>query len=1240
MTDVNRHRSDGNVSDNDVHAGRPEHRRSAPALLPIRPIGPETRFIAWTVGLIALLIGLTMLLLPFLFENPTYDMVRPFLLPLGLLQTTSGTVALVWLVLPVERTRVPQISLLFGACGATFWALSSLYTRVWTPAGINFTVAVTLTLAVFGIESRLRHPFRGRLLSAAVGVGLAVTGFAVLLFPQTLSSPAYEGIRPHAVIWAVAMLLSAAAIWAWVRSSGKGFSRLLPIFAAAVLVAWCYAYGVRNVLPLAEIELPVLALALAVCPFLPERWLSPAPSRLVNRLVAVSMLSVGIALILLVVVLLSQTEAAYVQRAELDLAGTAMQVQNNSVAFVNEQVRFAGSMSRDPEIESFEPARQLAALQRGPQLDPAASLISIVNQDGITVLRSSGDQPGVDRRQQLPGAEQIFTTHQPNWTLQVSPTLGVPALAVRQPITDPTTGLYAGAVVVQVKLSTLTSMLRTVLADPSARIIIVDDQGRAVVDPNPGNVLNQVNLSAQPPLAAARAGHAGAVIYRDGGQRWLATSSVVNGLGWIVDVERPLQVVLAPANRARQQATAFLVVMLLLAAATAWLFARGFTRPVRELVGLARSLGEGAVVPDLPAARQDEVGELVHAFGDMRDRLLARTRERERAELAAARSKREVEALLTAADRLNSAVETDEVLRSLIAVVADLLVANRVDVATCEGEEIVRRYTWSDHLWQSRAILDAGDRSVAGWVTAHQRPYRGNAKPGWVSGADPIAPDNLLAVPVVGSEGSALAAFWVEGRRNNQPFSDADERLALGIAHHAAVALERAALVRELRQSEERFRHQALSDTLTDLPNRADFVDQLSRRLVIAKRDEQSVALLFLDLDGFKSINDSLGHAIGDEILVAIGMRLRASYDSRGAVARFGGDEFAVLLDQVDEPADAVRAADKLLAELRRPIKVRSREIVITASFGVAIGGAPQPDAGPDDLLREADIALYQAKAAGKAQAVLFSPSMSAQAFERWSLENDLRQAVARNELRLYYQPIFDLYSRELVATEALVRWQHPTRGLLEPEAFVRLAEESGLIVSIGRWVLEEACAQARRWQSGGGSASPLVMSVNLSVHQLQQTDLVQQVAAILSAEGLAPEALELELTESVVMRDPDTALPKLEELKQLGIGVAIDDFGTGYSSLSYLQRLAVKSLKIDRSFVGEMGRDPGSLGIVQVIINLAHARGLVVTAEGIESEAQLEQLRTLECDRGQGYYFSAPLPSSQMERLLEVTRV
>ena len=435
------------------------------------------------------------------------------------------------------------------------------------------------------------------------------------------------------------------------------------------------------------------------------------------------------------------------------------------------------------------------------------------------------------------------------------------------------------------------------------------------------------------------------------------------------------------------------------------------------------------------------------------------------------------------------------------------------------------------------------------------------------------------------------------------------------------------------KQAEAALEHQALHDALTGLPNRTLFRDRLEHALAQADRRQQMAAVLFLDLDNFKVINDSLGHQVGDALLVEVAHRLRGCLRDGDTVARLGGDEFTILLEEIDEEAQANLVAERVGNALRVPISLGDREVVVSASIGLALSTPRRME--PDSLLRNADIAMYQSKAAGKARHSIFHAGMKKFAMERFDLETDLRRALALGQFRIHYQPILTLADNKIAEVEALLRWERPGHGLMAPLTFIPVAEETGLIVPIGRWVIQEACRQARTWSVDFPSEPPLVMSVNLSARQFQDPGLVSDVERMVIEAGLEPRALKLEITESVAMHDIEASVRTVEALKALGIQLAIDDFGTGYSSLGYLRRFDIDTLKIDRSFVERIGFDVQDAAIVQSVVALAKTLHLSVVGEGIESHAQAAQLLALGCDRGQGYLFARPQSAEAITALI-----
>lgn len=441
--------------------------------------------------------------------------------------------------------------------------------------------------------------------------------------------------------------------------------------------------------------------------------------------------------------------------------------------------------------------------------------------------------------------------------------------------------------------------------------------------------------------------------------------------------------------------------------------------------------------------------------------------------------------------------------------------------------------------------------------------------------------------------------------------------------------------ITDRKQAEEQLRHNAFYDALTQLPNRVLFMDKLSHAIARAKQsDNYLFAVLFLDLDRFKVINDSLGHLVGDQLLIAIARRVETCLRAGDTFARLGGDEFTILLDNIHDVEDAIQVSDRILQELTLPFNLNGHEVFTTASIGIALSTTNYDQ--PEDLLRDADTTMYRAKAGGKARFEIFDATMRTQAVARLQLETDLQWALKRQEFQLYYQPIVSLHTGRITGFEALVRLCHPVRGMVLPTEFIPLMEETGLIVPLGYWVLREACRQLKTWQMQF-PATPLTISINLSSKQLLQPDLIEQIKQILQETNLEPRSLGLEITESAIIENAEAAAIMLSQLQRLGVRLYMDDFGTGYSSLSYLHRFPIDTLKIDRSFISNMSVDTEKIEIIRTVVTLAGNLSMNVVAEGVETNKQMHQLKALNCEFGQGYFFAKPLNSEMAEALIAV---
>jgi diguanylate cyclase (GGDEF)-like protein len=478
-----------------------------------------------------------------------------------------------------------------------------------------------------------------------------------------------------------------------------------------------------------------------------------------------------------------------------------------------------------------------------------------------------------------------------------------------------------------------------------------------------------------------------------------------------------------------------------------------------------------------------------------------------------------------------------------------------------------------------------------------------------------------LVVPLVAvGQKIALELFSRAPRETDEDDIASLRAIALQLAQHE-----------QRRQAEHALRYAAGHDALTGLSNRTTLQWDLARAIKRSHRQQKHFAVMFVDLDRFKRINDTLGHGIGDLLLKACGERLVGVLREDDAVARFGGDEFVLVVENLSEAGDAIVVAEKVLACCAEPFAVDGGELHLTASIGVSV--YPEDGADGEALLKNADTAMYRAKDQGGATHRFYAAQMNEQAAERLTLENGLRGAVARDEFVLHYQPKMDLRTQRIVGVEALMRWNHPVLGLMAPARFIPMAEENGLIVEMGRWALQTACDDVRDWQRRG--LPPVQVSVNLSPRQLVDDSIVDDVAVALHRSGLNPELLELEITESAMMKSPDAAAALLQQIRRLGVGLAIDDFGTGYSSLSYLKRFPLTAVKIDRCFVHDLSRDPQTQGLTDGIVTLAHGLHMKVIAEGVETAEQMEVLRERGCDEIQGYWLCKPVPAEEACRFM-----
>ncbi len=492
-----------------------------------------------------------------------------------------------------------------------------------------------------------------------------------------------------------------------------------------------------------------------------------------------------------------------------------------------------------------------------------------------------------------------------------------------------------------------------------------------------------------------------------------------------------------------------------------------------------------------------------------------------------------------------------------------------------------------------------------------------------------FADDNLLSAmsAPIHENGKAIGSLTIATYKSGRIYTKTEREMLIALADHASLALIDAKTVAAME-------HMAFHDSLTQLPNRALLLDRLDHALRRMRREVgSSVAVLFIDLDRFKLVNDSLGHVTGDALLAAVAARIVACVRDVDTAARLGGDEFAILIEDTSETIDAEPVVDRVLEALSSPFVVADHTMTIGATIGVAISQNGREEAS--EMLRNADLAMYRAKAAGGRGRAVFEPSMHDEAVHRLSVESDLDRAIANEEFLLHYQPIVNLETEAITGVEALVRWAHPTRGLLPPGDFIPLAEETGQIVQIGRWVMREAVRKAEEWQHDRAPGHPLSVSFNVSAVQLQRPNLASELGAAIRETGIDPDCIVVELTESILMLDTENATERLREFKNLGVRLAIDDFGTGYSSLGYLRRFPFDVLKVDRTFVEEIGPNEDAPALAGAVVEIARTLGLDTVAEGIENQVQLAALRKMNCKLGQGYLFSKPLSEKDFESLL-----
>jgi diguanylate cyclase (GGDEF)-like protein len=663
----------------------------------------------------------------------------------------------------------------------------------------------------------------------------------------------------------------------------------------------------------------------------------------------------------------------------------------------------------------------------------------------------------------------------------------------------------------------------------------------------------------------------------------------------------------------------FIPVVLLALLVVTWLSVRQIRStmvPVEELAAGARRIAHNDFATQVNVKRNDEFGELATAFNHMSARL--------------GRQFSTLTALAEIDHLILSSLDTEQIIRTVLERIGDLVPADFLSITLLDHEnpDLARTYACEarrlENVSASRQEVSASERNLLEasprgcWVPLT------NAAPGYLSHLCDQGIGAAYVQPVIWREGvcGALAL----GFRVTPDIGEEDRKQIRDFADRVAVAISSAWREKQLYL-------RAHFDSLTGLPNRSLLGDRLTQEIARCQREAGSFALLFIDLDHFKNVNDSLGHTAGDAVLREAARRISLCLREGDTVSRLGGDEFNVIVTQTAYPQDAGRVSEHIVRSLSEAFVIDGQISFLSASIGIAL--YPQDGKSAEALIRNADTAMYRAKAGGRAQAVYFEENMNAMAVARVTLDRELRHAIDRGELTLLYQPVIDLRTGGRCSAEALLRWNHPELGSVSPVRFIPIAEESGYIEHIGRWVMLEACRQLKQWQTEGVTLDRL--AVNVSARQFRKPGLVNLIMECTDAAGIAPSCLEVEITESVLIDQGSTVERMLQELVALGVSISLDDFGTGFSSLSYLKRFPVHIVKIDRAFIVGLGRDTDSEAIVAAIIAMAHALGKTVTAEGVETDEQWLLLRKLKCDRVQGYRFARPLPAAEFARFVTV---
>ena len=924
----------------------------------------------------------------------------------------------------------------------------------------------------------------------------------------------------------------------------------------------------------------------------------------------------GVGFVLLVVASLLLTAGVLIylgSQAELRQLVFAQQERSRATAteinaYIDDLQRKLGYLARVRGLSEMATEQQRDLLEGLTRHNSAYETVAILDADGKVVASAETVHPiGRDNFADDPFFVRAFIEATDYvGPVEVDPEDQLVEVTLAVPIRDKQDRV-AGVLLAKINLKFLWFIVSRVQVEETGYAYIIDDHHNLIVEKggSPEN-FHLVDLSDRPFIENLISGNADTLMtYR--GLRdvdVLGAISPISTVNWYVIVELPTDEAYAPIRTMLYAMGVALVLAVGAAVALGLLFSRQIVAPLGRLTDAAAQISAGNLDTRVKVLARNELGILARTFNEMitqlqelytnlEQRVVERTcnleqeiAERRQVEQALRKSEERYALAVRGAndglwdwDLKSNQVHFSQRWKSMLGCTED-------DVSTSPNEWFDRVHP--DDLAQFKTSIS---RHLEGLTPHFENEHRILHKDGhyrWVL-----------------SRGLGI-------RDNNQ------------IAHRMAGSLTD---ITVRKQAEEQLAHGAFHDALTGLPNRALLAEYLHRALARTKRHEDYMfAVLFLDLDRFKVINDSLGHTIGDQLLIAVARRLETCMRATDTLARLGGDEFVLLLADSKDISDAIRVAERIEKEFSEPFNLHGHQIFISASIGIILSKTGYESS--EDILRDADIALYRAKALGKARHAVFDPTMRTRAVTRLELENDLRRAIANQEFVNHYQPIVVLETGRIVSFEALVRWQHPTRGLLSPSEFMSIADETGLIVPIGWWVLQEACRQLSIWQKEFPAEFPLNINVNLCSKQFAQPGLAKRIHQILKQAGINAHCLRLEITETTIIENVETTRNMLSQLQAMGVQIQIDDFGTGYSSLSYLHQLPINTIKIDRTFIRQMSINGNGPGIVQTIVALARNLGMEVVAEGLETSEQLYKLKTLKCEYGQGFIFFRPVDS------------